>query len=97
VREFPFEIQRGYTDDDQIEIILPVGYTIEAMPKGVELDSEFGYYKIDFSVIDSSKVICKRKYIIKKGFYESDKYEAFRKFKETIAKNDNSKIILTKL
>ena len=97
VREFPFEIQRGYTDDDQIEIILPVCYTIEARPKGDELDSEFGYYKIDFSVIDSSKVICKRKYIIKKGFYESDKYEAFRKFKETIAKNDNSKIILTKL
>lgn len=96
VREFPFEIQRGYTDEDIIEIILPSGYTIEAMPNGVELDSEFGYYKIDFKLIDSSKIVCNRKYILKKGFYESEKYEAFRKFKETIAKNDNSKIILTK-
>lgn len=96
VREFPFEIQRGFTDDDEIEIIIPSGYSIEAMPNGIEIESEFGYYKIDFKIKNSSTLVFTRKYSIKKGFYESEKYEAFRKFKETIAKNDNSKIILTK-
>ena len=95
-REFPFEIQRGYTDEDVVEVILPSGYTIEAMPNGIELDSEFGSYKIDFKIVDSSKILCTRKYIIKKGYYESEKYEAFRKFMETVARSDNSKIVLTK-
>ena len=54
-------------------------------------------HKIEFLNIDSKQIICKRKYVLNKGFYENDKYEAFRKFKETVAKNDNSKIILTKL
>ena len=96
-REFPFEIKRGFTDDDHFEIILPAGYTIQAIPTGTEINSEYGYYKIEFINVDSKKVICKRKYVLKKGFYESDKYESYRKFKESIAKNDNSKIILTKL
>lgn len=96
-REFPFEIQRGFTEVDQVEIILPNGFTIEAMPNGIEINSDFGYYKIEFLNIDSKQIICKRKYVLNKGFYENDKYEAFRKFKETVAKNDNSKIILTKL
>lgn len=95
-REFPFEIQRGYTDEDVVEVILPSGYAIEAMPNGVELDSEFGSYKIDFKIVDGSKIMCTRKYIIKKGHYKSEKYEAFRKFMETIARSDNSKIVLTK-
>lgn len=95
-REFPFEIQRGYTDVDEIEVMLPEGFEIEAKPNDFELDNEFGYYKIEFITNDSKKIIYKRKLVIKKGFYENLKYETYRKFRETIAKNDNSKIVIRK-
>lgn len=97
VREFPFEIKRGSTEEEVLEISFPTGYDVEAMPNTTEIENEYGYYKIEFLKKDSNLIICKRKYILKQGFYEKEKYESFRKFKETISRTDNSKIILTKL
>lgn len=95
-RQFPFQIERGYTSEDEIEINLPVGFTIEAKPLGVEQTTEFGIYKIDFIQVSPLKILCKRKLVIKRGFYDKSKYEEFRKFNEVIAKNDNSKIVIIK-
>lgn len=96
-REFPFEIERGYSNEDEIEITLPEGFSIEAKPNNNEVATEFGSYKIEFITAENNKIICKRKLTIKKGFFESSKYENYRKFRETIARTDNSKILITKL
>jgi len=96
-REFPFEIQRGYTNEDEIEITLPEGFIVEAKPSGIEQITEFGTYKIEFATISSSKILCKRKIVLKKGFYAKTKYEDYRKFREIIARNDNSKIVIAKV
>jgi hypothetical protein len=95
-REFPFEMDRGYTNEDEIEITIPDGYVVEAKPNGIEQDTEFGYYKIEFNTTSTSTILCKRKFIIKKGFYDKSKYESYRRFREIIAKNDNSKIVIAK-
>ncbi len=96
-REFPFQIQRGYTDESEVEVVIPEGYMIEAKPDGIQLDTEFGNYKIEFKVLSANKILCSRKLVIKKGTYDKTKYESYRKFRETLAKNDNSKIIITKV
>ncbi|MFN3969083.1 DUF3857 domain-containing protein [Flavobacterium sp.] len=95
-REFPFEVIRGYTDEDEIEISIPEGYIFEAKPNNAELKTEFGEYKIEFVSLNPKTIICKRKLVIKKGFYESAKYESYRKFREAIAKLDNSKTVISK-
>ncbi|MCF6129112.1 transglutaminase family protein [Flavobacterium sp. AS60] len=95
-REFPFQMERGYTNEDEIEITIPDGFVVEAKPNGTEQETEFGYYKIEFNTISSNKILCKKKLVIKKGFYDKSKYESYRKFRETIAKTDNSKIVITK-
>lgn len=95
-REFPFEMDRGYTNEDEIEITIPDGYKVEAKPNGLEENNEFGYYKIEFNAISPSKILCKRKLVLKKGLYDKSKYETYRKFRETIAKTDNSRIVITK-
>jgi len=96
-REFPFEIERGYSNEDEIEISLPEGFSVEAKPNNNEIINEFGSYKIEFITAENNKIICKRKLTIKKGFFESSKYENYRKFRETIARTDNSKILISKL
>jgi hypothetical protein len=96
-REFPFQVQRGYTDESEIEVVIPDGYVIEAKPDGVQLDTEFGSYKIEFKVVSPNTIVCYRKLVIKKGMYDKTKYESYRKFRETLAKNDNSKIIIAKV
>jgi transglutaminase-like putative cysteine protease len=95
-REFAFQTERGYTDEAEIEITLPEGFIVEAKPDGITLDTEFGYYKIEFTTVNAGKIVCKRRLVIKKGFYDKSKYESYRKFRETLAKNDNSKIVITK-
>ncbi|TGD57407.1 DUF3857 domain-containing protein [Flavobacterium humi] len=95
-REFPFEIQRGYTNEDETEITIPEGFSVEAKPNGMELSTEFGNYKIEFSVTGPSTILCKRKLVIKKGLFDKNNYENYRKFRETIARSDNSKIIIAK-
>ena len=97
VREFSFQITTGYTDESEIEVNLPEGFIIEAKPNGVKLDNEFGSYTIEFLQLENKKVLCKRKLIIKKGFYDKSKYENYRKFRETVAKSDNSKIVIAKI
>ena len=95
-REFPFEIDRGYTNEDDIEVTIPTGFIVEAKPNGIEQSNEFGSYKIEFNVLNPSKIVCKRKLVLKKGFYDKSKFEEYRKFREIIAKNDNSKVVITK-
>lgn len=95
-REFPFQLERGYTDEGEMEVTIPDGYSVEAKPNGIELDTEFGKYKIEFITLGVNKILCKRKLVIKDGLYDKTKYETYRKFRETIARNDNSKIVITK-
>ncbi|MES2411671.1 MAG: DUF3857 domain-containing protein [Bacteroidota bacterium] len=95
-REFPFEMERGYTNEEEIEITIPDGFSVEAKPNGLEQDTEFGYYKIEFNIISPNKIMCKRRLVIKKGLYDKSKYESYRKFRETISKTDNSRIVIVK-
>ena len=95
-RNNPLEIERGFFDLDEIEIILPENYTIDAKPNNFEIKDKFGEYKTELIVVNPSKLIYKRSFLLNKGLYEKSEYENYRKFREQIAKADNSKILLTK-
>ena len=41
-RKNEFEIQRGYYDEDEIEMNLPENCIVEASPNNVELKTKFG-------------------------------------------------------
>ena len=94
-RKNPLEIQRGYLDQDEVSVILPVGFSVEYIPDNYELSSKFGTYKTEIIKIDSSNVVYKRTLFIKKGLFSNKEYDEYRLFIEQISKNDNAKIILT--
>ena len=96
-RKTPFEIQRGYYDTDEISVGLPAGFSIESTPQNFELNTKFGEYKTEIIKTDNSNLIYKRSIFIKKGLYKNTEYEEYRLFMEQISKNDNAKIILTKI
>jgi Transglutaminase-like superfamily len=92
----PLEIQRGFFDSDEIEILLPSGFSIEAKPDNFELITKFGEYKTEYIVLNGNKIKYNRSFLLKKGFYDKSEYENYRKFIEQVAQNDNSKIVITK-
>ncbi|QBN18703.1 DUF3857 domain-containing protein [Flavobacterium nackdongense] len=95
-RKTPFEISRGYYDNDEVAVTLPAGFSVEAMPAAFELNSKFGEYKTEIIKKDNSNLIYKRAILIKKGVYKNTEYDEYRLFMEQITKNDNAKVILTK-
>jgi transglutaminase-like putative cysteine protease len=95
-RKNPFEIQRGYTDSDEIEIGLPSGFSIEFLPSNFELKTKFGEYKTEIIKKDATNLIYKRTMFLKKGLYSNKEYDEYRLFMEQISRNDNAKTILTK-
>lgn len=94
-RRFEMEIQRGYFDEDEAEIVLPENYQVEALPENVTEKNQFGEYVIDFSV-NENKLIYKRKLLIKKGEYSKEDYKLYRDFRRKISKLDKSIIVLKK-
>jgi len=95
-RKNPVEVSRGYYDEDEVEINLPNGFVLEAKPDNVVLDEKFGTYKMELIIVNPSKLIYKRSFLLKKGSYDKSEYDNYRKFREQIAKIDNSKIVITK-
>lgn len=96
-RKNPFQIQRGYVDSDEIEINLPAGFAIEFLPSNYELKGKFGEYKTEIIKKENNKLLYKRSMLLNKGKYSNKEYDEYRLFMEQVAKNDNAKIILTKI
>lgn len=94
-RKTNFEIDRGFLDEDEIEISLSDKYTIDAKPENSVIESKFGSYAVEFIFKPNNKILYKRKLRIANGIYDKSEYEEYRKFKEQIAKNDNAKIVLS--
>ncbi|PXY40125.1 DUF3857 domain-containing protein [Flavobacterium cheongpyeongense] len=95
-RKNPFQIQRGYLDTDEIEINLPVGFSIEFLPSNFELKGKFGEYKTEIIKKENNKLIYKRTMFLNKGKYSNKEYDEYRLFMEQVSRNDNAKIILIK-
>lgn len=95
-RKNPFEISRGFYDEDAIEVAIPDGFKLDAKPDNTEVKDKFGTYKMEIVVVSANKLLYKRSLLINKGFYDKSEYENYRKFREQIAKIDNAKIVLTK-
>uniref|UniRef100_UPI0040490CDD DUF3857 domain-containing protein n=1 Tax=Flavobacterium sp. TaxID=239 RepID=UPI0040490CDD len=91
----PFEISRGYYDEDEIEFQFPEGYVIEAKSEDVNIDTKFGVYKATYKLTDKG-MIYKRSYLLKSGLFSKEEYEEFRKFVEQVVTNDQAKIVLKK-
>lgn len=96
-RKNPFEIPRGYLDTDEITIALPAGFQIEFLPSNFELKTKYGDYKTEIIKKDNNNLVYKRTILIKKGMYVNSDYDGYRLFMEQIAKNDNAKLLLTKI
>lgn len=94
-RKLSFEIQRGYLDIDNFEIVIPENYELEALPEDVEINTDFGRYSVGFSIVED-KIEYTRKLYIKKGAYDKAAYSTYRDFRKKVSKLDNSIIVLKK-
>ncbi|WKB80159.1 DUF3857 domain-containing transglutaminase family protein [Cellulophaga lytica] len=96
-RKLPLEIQRGYLDEDEFNILLPNSFKVEAMPNNTLIENEFGMYSVSYKLSEDLKnVEYKRKLLIKEGYYPKEKYKDYRDFRKKVSLTDNAKVVLVK-
>lgn len=93
-RKLPFEIERGFVDEDETEIQMTSNIIIEGLFQDVNLKSKFGEYAISIKPNDQGNLIYNRTLKLFKGSYTKEEYQEFREFLIEVSKYDNSKIIL---
>jgi hypothetical protein len=94
-RKYPIEFNSPHKDTDTIHLILPEGYSIEAMPKDVNITNEFASYSINFK-INGNKVDVIRTETINNISLAADAYGDLVKYYDTIFKADRSRIVFVR-
>ena len=95
-RTLPFEIDRGFVDEDEYIFKLSNTLTVEALFEPVSITSKFGEYNAKIEKLTDNQLKYTRKLTLNKGKYTKEDYKAFRKFYSNIVKYDKSKIALKK-
>ncbi|PWN69227.1 DUF3857 domain-containing protein [Chryseobacterium phosphatilyticum] len=95
-RSLPFEIRQSFEDDYEIGFSIPKGYKIDEVPDNININSEFGYYKLNV-VKNGEEIKVLRKIQINKGAFPKEKYNEYVGFRKKIINMDNSKILITKI
>ncbi len=101
-RKFPIVIENGHIDKDETVINLPVGASIEVLPKPIVINSKFGDYSLMVSLdksnsdgrIGNGAIKIKRSFLFRSGRYSVENYSDFKTFMDTIAKVNNAEIVL---
>ncbi len=92
-RTKPIEMRYPYTQIDSIHVSFPEGYFPESLPKDDELLTEFGSYERKIVKQEEGYTVI-RKFVLEKGTYAPEKYDAFRDFVKDVQKNDRKKLVM---
>lgn len=93
-RNHPFEIDRGFLDEDSYTITIPETIAVEALYENITITNKFGEYNLSIKQVNPTTLVFKRKLLVNKGQYSKEEYENYRTFRKKVAKYDNSKIAL---
>ncbi len=95
-RSYPIKnISSVDTVSEEIEIILPNGYTPVDLPAPSRISSGAGDYSLEFS-LKGNTLKAKRRYVYMSSYVSVDEYERYKKFYNRIVKDDSRQILLKK-
>ncbi len=89
-------LRRPLTNIDTIIYTLPIGFQVQSLPKERSIISDFGTYKTSI-VQKENSIIYIRKEEKFKGVFKAERYEEFRKYKNSIIRADKASLVLEKI
>ena len=92
-RHFDIEINEGNVDEDILTIIIPEGFTVEAMPSPVNYTSSFGTFTSTTS-LEGNKITVRQKLLQKSGYWKAAQYPKLLTFIDKVNAAYRGKIII---
>jgi hypothetical protein len=94
-RKIPFQLRSEFIDIDTVQIKVPEDYSVESIPKSIDINTKFGQYS--FSVMQNGNIYtCIRKYASEKGTFDASDYKAYYEYKKQISNADKAKLEFVK-
>ncbi|MES2329095.1 MAG: DUF3857 domain-containing protein [Bacteroidota bacterium] len=94
-RKYPIKLSSVFKDIDTIQIAVPPGYTPEAVPKDVSIQTQFGKFDINYKVNDNSIEVIRSQVRDRREFPPSE-YPSLIKYFDAVYKADHSRIVFVK-
>jgi len=94
-RKVDYVLDYEFRDEDNYEIEIPEGYSLEAIPQDVTLKTKFGTYSCT-TKLDGSKIIYRRTREQFRGRFPAKDQQELAKFFEDIYKADRARMVLVK-
>ena len=95
IRKYDYINNEAYTDIDSVVIAVPAGYEVEARPKDVAIQGEFGTFRASLS-FENDKLVYYRYLQQSTGRYPPAEYQSLVKFYEQLYQADNQRVVLVK-
>ena len=89
----PVNIDYGYVDVDTMEVTIPEGYVIEALPSQVNEVAPMGELSQTFKA-DGNTITIVTRYLMRGGRYPASEYNTLRNFKSAVKKAYDQRIVL---
>jgi transglutaminase-like putative cysteine protease len=94
-RKFDYVFEYAYRDIDSVEIAVPAGYQLEALPQSMNVKTPYGNYFSEVKV-EGAKITYYRRMEHFAGRYPVNEGVAIEKFFTDIYKADRSRVVLVK-
>jgi len=94
-RVFDIIYKKAYTEIDSIDIKVPIGFSLEMMPKNIDIKNKFGVYKISYN-FKGDVIKTMRYYQQEVNSFPASDYTDLVKFYDEMYKADRAKVVLVK-
>ncbi|MFW5831191.1 MAG: DUF3857 domain-containing protein [Prolixibacteraceae bacterium] len=94
-RNHPVIVKRGKVYNDAWLINIPEDFEEEAIPENIKLQTSYGTLETSLQKKDNGFLFT-RKFVLNKGHYPAEEYEAFRAFLKSVEKANQQKLVLKK-
>lgn len=95
IRKYDISFRLAYRDIDSVSIALPEGYSLEAMPKDVQLTTKFGTYSVSYKV-DGTHLYMIRTHENRVSTFPASDYTELVSFFDAMYKADRSQFVFVK-
>lgn len=92
-RKTPFVLERGSIDEVALSFSLPEGFSADALPEPLVIETAFGNYQAQFSAV-GQKINYTRTFSLNEGTYQPETYDAFRDFYKDVVRGDAQKLLI---
>jgi hypothetical protein len=93
-RKSPIVHAYPYLDIDSVKIILPAGFGVQASPKPVSVETEFGKYASATQSLPDGSLMYVRKFELSSTEIPAAMFGAYRTFLEQVTKADNASLMI---